>query len=145
MGCRMAGFRERCAIHEAAHATAALILGVPLVSISDNDTPHMHRGRYRPPHDCGLETMVMLWLSGPAAEELFFGSITDDGDLADYEMAREYLSRGLDPLHAAAELSRCRAAAERLVRSAWAQQRIRLLADALLRCGTLSVEEIHRI
>jgi hypothetical protein len=49
-----------------------------------------------------------------------------------------------NPLHAAAELSRCRDAAERLVRSAWAQQRIRLLADALLRCGTLSIEEIQR-
>ena len=49
------------------------------------------------------------------------------------------------PLRAAAELSRCRAAAERLVRTVWAQQRIRLLAEALLRCGTLSGEEIHRI
>ena len=39
--------------------------------------------------------------------------------------------------------TRCRAAAERLVRSAWAQQRIRALADALLRSGTLSGEEIR--
>ena len=89
---------------------------------------------------------MILCLAGIAAEELFCGPIPDGGDLADLRMAREHLSRAIaDPLQAAAELSRCRAAAERLVRSAWAQQRIRVLADALLRCGTLSGEEIHRI
>jgi hypothetical protein len=67
-------------------------------------------------------------LAGPAAEELFCGTITDGGDLADCEMAREHLSRSIsNPLQVAAELARCRAAAARLVRSAWAQQRIRLL------------------
>jgi hypothetical protein len=50
-----------------------------------------------------------------------------------------------NPLQAAADLVRFRDAAQRLVRSTWAQARIRLLADALLRCGTLSGEEIHRI
>jgi hypothetical protein len=74
---------------------------------------------------------------------LFCGPITDGSDQPDLKMAREFIARSIpNPLHAAAELARCRAAAERLVRTAWAQQRIRLLADALLRCGTLSGEEI---
>jgi hypothetical protein len=141
-----ASLRERTCVHEAGHCVAALVLGVPIISVSiDNGTPHMHLARYRAPHDCGLETVVTLCLSGPAAEELFFGSIEDGGDLADYEMAREYLSRSISPLRAAAEFGSLRDSAQRLVRSAWAQQRIRVLADALLRGGTLSGEEIHRI
>jgi hypothetical protein len=39
-------------------------------------------------------------------------------------------------------MARYRDAAQRLVRSPWAQQRIRLLADALLRTGSLSGDEI---
>jgi hypothetical protein len=35
-----------------------------------------------------------------------------------------------------------RGSRQRLVRSGWAQQRIRVLADALLRCGTLNGDEI---
>jgi hypothetical protein len=90
--------------------------------------------------------MVTLCLAGPEAEREFCGSISDDSDRADYDMAREYLARSIaNPLQAAAELMRYRDAAQRLVRSPWAQQRIRLLADALLRHGTLSGEEIHRI
>jgi hypothetical protein len=73
------------------------------------------------------------------------GQSLTSGDEGDYAMAREYLSRHLDPLRAAAELARYRDAAARLVKSQWAQQRIAKLAEALLRCGTLSGEEIHRI
>ena len=77
---------------------------------------------------------------------MFCGPITDGGDQPDLRMARECVARSIsNPLQAAIELARCRVAAERLVRSAWAQQRIRLLADALLRRGTLSGEEIHQI
>jgi hypothetical protein len=140
----MTSFRERCAYHEASHATAAQILGVPIVSVSLNP-PNMHRGRYTADRAFGLECLTVLCLAGIAGEELFCGPITGGGDQPDLQMAREYLARSIsNPLRAAAELSRCRTAAERLVRSAWAQQRIRLLADALLRCGTLSGEEIHR-
>ncbi len=61
-------------------------------------------------------------------------------------MARRYLACRIDnPLHAAAELSRFRDAARRLVRSPWAQARIQLLADALLRNGTLSSEQIFEL
>jgi hypothetical protein len=57
-------------------------------------------------------------------------------------MACEYLARCVaNPLQAAAELARYRDAARRLVRSPWAHQRIHLLADALLRQGTLTVVE----
>ncbi len=57
-------------------------------------------------------------------------------------MAREYLARRIDnPLHAAAELARYRDAAQRLVRSPWAQGRIHLLADALLQHRTLTAGE----
>ena len=127
---------------------AAITYGIPVISVSiDNATPHTRRARYRAPRDLGLETIVTMCLCGPAAETLFRGPIEDGSDSGDLQMAREYLARAIaNPLQAAIEFARCRAAAERnFVRSAWAQQRIRLLADALLRCGTPSGEEIHRI
>ena len=90
--------------------------------------------------------MVTLALAGPAGEEAFFGSIEDGSDEGDYAMAREYLSHAIaDPLRAAAELARCRAAAERLVRSQFGATRIRLFADALLRHGSLSAQEIYEV
>jgi len=139
----MMSFRERCAFHEAAHATAALILSIPIVSVSLNP-PNMHRGHYRAPHDCGLEYLVTICLSGPIGEELICGTITDGSDQADYEMAKGYLSRAIaDPLRVGIELARCRVAAERLVSSKFAQDRIAKLAAALLARGTLSGEEIH--
>ena len=109
----------------------------------------MHSGRYRAPsHDLGREAMVTLCLAGAEAEKIYCsgGPITGGSDADDLRMAREIVARSIpNPLQAAAELSRCRDAAARLVRSTWAQQRIRLLADALLRCGTLSGEEIHQV
>jgi hypothetical protein len=145
---RLAVVRERrVATHEAGHCVAALAYSIPVISVTIADgTPHLHRARYRAPHDLGLETVVTMCLAGPCAEELFCGAITDGGDLADYEIAREYLSRSIaNQLQAAAALVRYRVAAERLVRSTWAQHRIRSLADQLLRCGVLSGEEIQGI
>jgi hypothetical protein len=85
-------------------------------------------------------------LAGPEAETLFCGPITDGSDEGDLRTAREFLARSIpNPLRAAAELARCRDAAARLVRSAWAQRRIRVLADALLRCGTLNADEISSV
>jgi hypothetical protein len=57
-------------------------------------------------------------------------------------MARHYLSRRSDPLQIGAEIARLRDAARRLVRTAWAQHRIRLVAAALLRHETLTGDEI---
>jgi hypothetical protein len=59
---------------------------------------------------------------------------------------REHLSRAIaDPLQVIIELSRCRDAAARLVGSAWAQRRIVVLADALMRHGALNREEIFSV
>jgi hypothetical protein len=89
-----------------------------------------------------LECMVTLCLAGREAEREFYGHISDGSDRVDYAMARDYLAHHVsNPLHAAAELARFRAAAQRLVRSAWAQHRICLLADAFLRNGSLSGDE----
>jgi hypothetical protein len=103
---------------------------------------YYHNGCYRQRPD-GAWLIVAPEYCAPPPEPI--ADDYDGGDYGDYAMAREYLAPHFDPLQAAIELARCRAAAERLVRSAWAQQRIRLLADALLHCGTLSGEEIHRI
>ena len=125
--------RRRCAIHEAGHAVAALAFAIPIIRVSiADDRPHLHRARYRAPHDCGLECMVTLCLAGPAAEREFCGPITDNSDRVDYEMARAYLARQLHPLQVGAELARYRDAAQRLVRSAWTTRHIRLLAGALM-------------
>jgi hypothetical protein len=51
------------------------------------------------------------------------------------EMARRYLARRFDPLQIGVEIARLRDAAHRLVATEWAQQRIRLIAAALLRQG----------
>jgi hypothetical protein len=51
-----------------------------------------------------------------------FPKADDGSDRVAYEMARQYLARCVaNPLRVAAELARYRDAAQRLVRSAWAQ------------------------
>ena len=138
-------FRERCAIHEAGHCVAAIVYGIKILSVG-LDPPNMHRGRYTVEHTFGLECLTVLCLAGIAAEELFCGPIEDGGDEPDLRMAREHLARAIaNPLRAVQELARCRAAAERLVSSKFAQERIAKLAEALLARGTLSGEEIHGI
>jgi hypothetical protein len=96
--------------------------------------------------DCAEFTYLMgifPCLAGRAAEEFFCGKIDDASDRTDIAMAKDYLARaGYDLLEIGFQLNRFRDAAERLVRSEWAQQRIRLIADALLQKGTLSGEEI---
>jgi hypothetical protein len=122
---------------------AALAFGIPIISVTiENGTPHLHRGRYRAQHDAGLECMATLCLAGPAAEAYFCGSIQDGADRIDIDMARQYLARRFEPLRIAVEIARLCDAAERLVRTPWAEQRIRLVADALLRRGTLTGEDI---
>ena len=134
--------RERTAIHESGHAMAALVFGIPIIAVSiADDHPHLHRGHYRPPTAAfGLECMVTLCLSGPEAEREFCGPISDDSDAVDYQMAYEYLARALDPLQIGGAFARYKDAAQRLVRLQ--EPRIRQLADALLRCGTLTSEQI---
>jgi hypothetical protein len=93
-----------------------------------------------------LECMVTPCFAGPEAEREFCGPINNGSDRVYYEMARDYLARRVvNPLQAAAELARHRVAAQRLVRSTWAQHRIVGLADALLRNGALTGEQILEI
>jgi hypothetical protein len=142
---RMVSLRERAAIHESGHCVAALTYAIPIIRVTIESKPHLHRGLYRTEANLALESMVTLCLSGPEAEKEFCGSISDDSDRADYEMARDYLARQFSPLQIGAELTRYRDAAQRLVRSPWARHRIRLLADALLQHGTLTSEEIFEL
>src|SRR6516225_12217727 len=58
---------------------------------------------------------------------------------------RQHLARRFEPLRIADEIARHRDAAELLVRTAWAEQRIRLVAAALLRHGTLTGDEISAL
>jgi hypothetical protein len=133
---------HRRAYHESGHAIAAIAYGIEIISVTiSDDQPHLHRGRYRPSHDAGLETMVTLCLAGPASEEFFCGPI-NGSDRIDLEMAREYLARTVDALRIGVELARHREAAERLVATPWAQDRIRVIANALLERGTLSGTDV---
>jgi len=139
----VSGNRKRAAYHEAGHCAAAIAFGIPIVHVTiEADAGHLYRGHYRERADLALECIVTMCLAGPAAEELFCGPIADGSDRTDYEMAKHYLARQFDPLKVGAEIARLRDAARRLVRTAWAQERIRLLAAALLQYGALSGDEI---
>jgi hypothetical protein len=119
------GLRQRRAVHEAGHAVAALAFRIPIVLVTiAAAVPHLHRADYRPNHDCGLECMVTLCLAGPEAEKEFCGSINDDSDAVDYEVACQYLAAAFAPWQVEAELVRYRDAAQHLVRSPFARQRI---------------------
>jgi hypothetical protein len=135
---------QRTCVHESGHAVACLCLGIPLAHVSI-DPPHLHRGRYQPAHDAGLECLATMCLSGPAAETIYVGPITDGGDHGDYRMAREYLARRCGPLQIATELDRLRDAAARLLTTEWASRSVHLIADALLRRQTLSGADIEAL
>jgi hypothetical protein len=136
----------RAAYHEAGHCVAALAFGIPIIRVTiKNETPHLLRGHYRAQHDAGLECMATLCLSGPAAEEYFCGSIEVGADRIDVEMVRRCLARRFEPLRISAEIARLRNAAERLVRTHWAQHRIEMIADALVRHGTLTGADISAL
>jgi hypothetical protein len=139
-----ASLRQRTATHEAGHVCAAIVYGIPVLSVTIDHAPNMHRGHSKAAHACGFECLTVLCLAGPAAEELFCGPITDPAAIQqDLRMARAHLSRAIaDPLQVIAELLRCRDAAARLVRSQWGATRIAKLAEALLRQGTLRGEQI---
>jgi hypothetical protein len=132
----------RVAFHEAGHCAAAILFRIPVTRVTIENGGCLYRGHYSGPAGIGLERIVMMCLSGPAAEEFFCGPIEDGADRVDYAMARRYLARRFHALHIGAEIVRLRDAAERLVRTDWAQRRIWLIAVALLRHGTLTGDEI---
>ena len=134
--------RERIATHEAGHTVAAITYGVPIISVTVEDRPHMRRGRYHAPTpDLGFEAIAVICFAGICAEELLVGPIDDGGD--DLLMVREHIARSVsNPLQVGVELARHRDAAARLVRSQWGAARIAKLAEALLQHGTLTGEQI---
>jgi hypothetical protein len=89
--------------YEAGHCVAALAYAIPLVSITIEHRPHLHRGLCRAEANLALEAMVTLCLAGPEAEKQFCGAITDHSGRIDYQMARDYLARQLNPLQVGAE------------------------------------------
>jgi hypothetical protein len=140
---RSARLSERVAYHEAGHCAAAIAYGIPIIGVTiEADAGHLYRGDYQQRADLALACLVTMCMAGPAAEEIFCGPIEDGTDRADYEMARHYLARQFDPLKVGVEIARLRDAAHRLVRTPWAQQRIRLLAEALLQHRSLTGDEI---
>jgi hypothetical protein len=132
---------RRAAVHEAGHAVACLVLGIPMIAVTIADGFYLHRDRYRPPHGLGVTALVTMCLSGPAAETALCGPITDGGDRADIATARSYL--GGDEFATAVEMYRLQGSAARLVGSPWAQVRIRAIAAALLARGTLTADQIY--
>ena len=112
------------------------------MTIADG-APHLHRDSFRREQSLAVECLVTLCLSGPAAEEMFYGPITDGGDLIDIEMARDYLRERYTEAQLALQLERMQLAAERLVASERA--RIEIVADALMRHGTLSGNQITKL
>jgi hypothetical protein len=139
--------RERITYHEAGHCVAALVFDIPIIRVTiEADVPHLHRGRWRSESDMALANIVTLCLCGPAAEIAYVGPICDDSDHVDYAMARKYLSEGgFDPVLIEVEIDKCRDAANGLVRTPWAQDRIQLIAAALLKRGSLSGEQIFEL
>jgi hypothetical protein len=104
------------------------------------------RGRFQRTRSTAIEHLGIICLSGPAAEELFCGPITDGGDHTDLTMAKNYIKDSYYPeITHGYHLSRLRSAAEHLVRSHWAKERIQKVADALLVHGSLDAETIYNL
>jgi hypothetical protein len=137
--------RERIAYHEAGHCCAALIYNIEIlnasIDYSDALGPHVRQGHFRLPPHLHRESAGVFYLSGGAAEALFFGSVPEGHMLADVANCRENLfSNGFTVFTIAAELTRLRAAADRLVRTE--RHRIEKIAQLLLRYGSLSGDQI---
>jgi hypothetical protein len=107
----------------------------------EGDRPHLLRDRFRQERSLATEALAIVCLSGPAAEQLFFGP--DGGDEIDQQMARRYLRACFADSEIEFQMLRMRYGAERLVASE--QTKIEIVADALLRLGTLSGDEVAEL
>jgi hypothetical protein len=138
------GARRRMAYHESGHAISAVAWGVPIRRVSFEPREMRHSVWFNTSDNTRLQRLAAMRLAGSAAERFFVGPVEDDS--VDLETARSYLTAvGLDPSQIEAELTALRSEAERLVRTPWAQKRIRLVADALLRDGRLDGEAIEAL
>jgi hypothetical protein len=82
----------------------------------------------------------MIGISGPAAEELICGSITDHGDRIDQQMARDYLRERYANARLEQQFVRMQLAAERLVPAS--RNQIEIVAAVLLKRTSLTGDEI---
>jgi hypothetical protein len=90
--------------------------------------------------------MCILALAGSVGEAMFCGPAHDGSDQRDLDMAKDYLIRaGCDALQVGAGLQQARDAAEWLLTTDWARQRVRTIADALLQFGSLSGDQISEL
>jgi ATP-dependent Zn protease len=138
--------RERTAYHEAGHVICSIQLGIGVQRATIRpDRPHFARERfvkYRD-HRTSVEHLCLICLSGPEAEKLFCGPITDHGDHVDIAMAKNFISDGWPEVMRGYQLSRLRDAAASLVATLWAREGILQLADALLREQTIDALRIY--
>ena len=138
------GARRRMAYHESGHAISAVAWGVPIHRVSIEPPEMRHSVWFNTSDNTRLQRLAAMRLAGSAAERFFVGPVEDDS--VDLETARSYLAAvGLDPSQIEAGLTALRSEAERLVRTSWAQKRIRLVADALLRDGRLDGEAVKAL
>jgi hypothetical protein len=139
IGAPLPQLRQRIAYHESGHVIGCLVGGIPIISCSiTTHPPRLLRGHFRG----STEIMVTMALCGPAAERCYVGPICDSSDQTDIAMARRYLARQLHPVQIGAALARLENAADSLVKTPWARDRIQLISAALLKYGALSGDEI---
>ena len=79
---------KRAAIHEAAHAAAAVVLGLPVRKVTIEDGSYLDRGHYTPAHDCGDECLCIMALAGIEGERLFFAGKDDDDYFGELDRSR---------------------------------------------------------
>jgi hypothetical protein len=104
--------------------------------------PHVWHGGYQICASLAPEAYGVFCLAGGSAEKMVFGSITPGSDTNDVAMCRKNLfaTGRFNHFTVGAELLRLRASADRLAVSE--RDRIRLIAEALLRHGRLTGEQI---
>jgi hypothetical protein len=127
---------RRAAIHESAHAVAALHFALPLREVFIRDNGSGGCGYTRRLGWGEIDRWIVSAYSGPLAERAVFGDADEDGDL---KVIRAMLRRlGFD--WTAAELAEYRRTAGLLVERE--QHSIEVLADELLRRRSLTADAI---
>jgi hypothetical protein len=135
--------RHRRAIHESGHCVAALGWGVPIYRVSIEPPEMRHSLWFSTLDNSRLERLACIRLCGSAAERFFVGPVEDDA--VDLKKAREYLAAAVEPSEIGPELAWLRSQAASLMRTEFARKRVPLLADSLLRAGTLTGEQVRTL